>query len=126
MKVLGLPSARLLATYCCSKFVVHRYQILKRGLAFFQKAADLLKNNFEDIAGCKYESNRSSASSMRSEWNIFADLRQERLAGESENENVPETTAFQMRLCYLYEAELHHAAPLCGFRNPKMSFDLMP
>jgi hypothetical protein len=126
MKVLGLPSARLLATYCCSQFVVHRNQILKRGLAFFQKAADLLKNNFEDIAGCKYESNRSSASSMRSEWNIFADLRQERLAGESENENVPETTAFQMRLCYLYEAELHHAAPLCGFRNPKMSFDLMP
>ena len=81
MKVLGLPSARLLATYCCSQFVVHRNQILKRGLAFFQKAADLLKNNFEDIAGCKYESNRSSASSMRSEWNIFADLRQERLAG---------------------------------------------
>ena len=90
MKVLGLPSARLLATYCCSQFVVHRNQILKRGLGFFRKAADLLKNNFEDIAGCNYESNQSSASSMRSEWKIFVDLRQERVAGASQNsENTP-------------------------------------
>ena len=97
MKVLGLPSARLVATYCCSQFLVHRNQILKRGLGFFQKASNLLKGDFEDITGCKYEASQSN----RLKWEVFTDVKKAKIpqAGDSSN-----NSAFQMRLCYFYES----------------------
>lgn len=100
MKSLGLPSTRV-ATYCCSQFVVHRTQILARGAGFFKKAAGLLKENLEDMDGCKYATNQLPKDMAESKLQGFSDIRnlQERTA-----RNISEVSTFQMRICHLYEA----------------------
>ena len=69
---LGLQPG-LVASYCCSQFLVHRSRIQRRGLGFFRTAARLLQIGLHEFGDCQ------------------------RSKGERTN------TTSGMRLCYLYE-----------------------